>query len=195
MAQPSPKVDEFLARAKRWQAEMAALRAIILSCPLQEDLKWHWPCYALQGSNVVLVHGFKEHFDALFFKGALLKDAKGLLVKPGEHHEGARQMRFTSLAEVAEKAADLRAYVKEAIAIEQAGLKVERKPGAAAAMPAELKAELAKDKALKAAFEALTPGRQRAYCLFIGSAKQPETRVARIAKWRPQILRGKGMAD
>jgi uncharacterized protein YdeI (YjbR/CyaY-like superfamily) len=193
-AQTNPKVDGFLRIAKTWQEEMTKLRAIILDCQLDEDLKWRSPCYTYQGSNVVLIHCFKEYCAILFFKGALLKDPKRLLAQPGST-QAARQLRFRNIGEINSREATVKAYIREAIEVEKAGLKVQLKKTSDIPIPAEFKARLEQSKALKAAFGALTPGRQRGYIMFFSSAKQPQTRESRIEKWMPQILRGKGLDD
>jgi len=192
---PPRSTDAFFARAKTWREEMAQFRAIALACGLDETLKWGKPCYTAGGANIALIQPFKDYCALLFFKGALLKDAKGLLVPPGENSQSARQARFTSAADIAKAAATLKTYIREAIAIEKAGLKVELKTIDEHARPAELDAAFDEAPALRAAFEALTPGRQRAYLLHFGGAKQAATRASRIAKCAPQILAGKGLND
>jgi uncharacterized protein YdeI (YjbR/CyaY-like superfamily) len=194
-SETNPKVDAYLARAEKWREEMTLLRKILLSLPLTEELKWGKPCYTFQDKNVVLVMGFKNYCSLLFAKGALLKDPKGLLIKAGENTQAARQMRFTEMRQVVDRKAFVKAYLEEAIAAEKAGLEVTYKKITQHKMPEELQKKLAKDAALKKAFAALTPGRQRAYYLHFSSAKQPATREARIEKCRAQILAGKGMND
>jgi uncharacterized protein YdeI (YjbR/CyaY-like superfamily) len=191
----NPKVDGFLRKAKTWRDEFEKLRAIALDCRLAEDLKWGKPCYALDGGNVVLIQGFKEYCALLFFKGALLKDPQGLLVKPGENTQASRQIRFTKAAEIAKQKTVLKAYVRQAIEVEKAGLKVPHQKTADLTVPDEFRRQLDKSRALKTAFEALTPGRQRAYILYFAGAKQSQTRASRVEKCLPQILRGKGLAD
>ena len=191
----NPKVDAVLGKAQKWQEEFEKLRAIALSCPLTEELKWGQPCYSLEGANIVLIHGFKEYCALLFFKGALLKDEKGLLVQQTENVQSARQIRFTGLKEITKLEPVLKAYFKEAIEVEKAGMKVEMKKTSEFAMPEEFEKVLKKNAALKKAFEALTPGRQRAYLLHFAAAKQSATRESRIEKWTPQILAGKGLMD
>ena len=191
----NPKVDAYLAHAKKWREEMALLRKILLSCPLTEELKWGKPCYSFEGKNVVLIIGFKNYCSLLFGKGALLKDAKGLLVKAGENTQAARQMRFTELRQITDRKAIVKAYVEEAIAAEKAGLEVTYKKITEHKMPEELHAKLEASPALKTAFHALTPGRQRAYYIHFSSAKQAATREARIEKCRKQILEGKGLNE
>lgn len=194
MKRLNPQVDGFL-RKTPWKAELTELRRILLKHPLVEEVKWRWPCYSFEGHNVVLMHGFKAFCALLFFKGALMKDAKGVLVRPGENTHAGRQMRFAGLSDVAAIEAMLDAYVEEAIALEKSGVKVERKPAADVSIPDELVKALKKTPALKKAFGTLTPGRQRQYILYFSSAKQAATRESRIAKHAPRILDGKGMDD
>jgi uncharacterized protein YdeI (YjbR/CyaY-like superfamily) len=191
----NPEVDAYLARAKTWQQELAALRKILLEFPLREKLKWGKPCYSFDGHNVIVVQPFKQHCALLFCKGALLRDAEQLLVRPGENTQAARQFRFTDVAGIAEHRAILRAYLAEAIAVEKAGLEVTYKTLDQHEVPAELQQRLDASPALKNAFESLTPGRQRAYFLFIAGAKQTETRAARVEKCAPRMLQGKGLKD
>ena len=195
MNDTNPKVDAFLKRTKEWQEEFTRLRAIILACDLTEELKWGWPCYSFDGTNVVLMHGFKEYCALLFFKGALLKDPKGILIQQTKNVQSARQIRFTSVSEIAKMKTGVKAYVKEAIEIEKAGLKVNFKKTKEFDVPEEFKRVLAKNAALKSAFKALTPGRQRAYLLYFSQPKQAKTRQARIEKNVQQILNGKGLND
>lgn len=184
-------VDFFFNKESQWKKEYAQLRSIILGCGLTEELKWGKPCYTFNGNNVVLIHGFKEYCALLFHKGALLKDTHDLLVQQTENVQAARQVRFTSLKEIVKLKAVLKTYVYEAIEVERAGLKVKMKKTSAFPMPVEFK-EALKDRELKAAFEALTPGRQRGYLLYFSAAKQSKTRVARIEKSIPDIFEGKG---
>ncbi|MEZ4945633.1 MAG: DUF1801 domain-containing protein [Cyclobacteriaceae bacterium] len=184
-------VDFFFNKESKWQKEYAQLRSILLACGLSEELKWGKPCYTFDGNNVVLIHGFKEYCALLFHKGALLKDTHGILVQQTENVQSARQIRFTHLKEIVKIKATLKAYVYEAIEIERAGLKVKMKKTAEFPMPLEFK-EALKDRELKAAFEALTPGRQRGYLLYFSQAKQSKTRIARIEKSIPDIFDGKG---
>jgi uncharacterized protein YdeI (YjbR/CyaY-like superfamily) len=195
MNRRNPKVDGFLRKARQWREEFAALREIILELPLEEDMKWRWPCYAAGGRNVVLMHGFNQHCALLFFKGALMKDPKGLLVKPGENTQGSRQIRFTRLQDVLKLKSALKAYIGEAIELEKSGAKLELKKTSDFAIPAEFQKKLDEISGLKAAFDGLTPGRQRAYILHIASAKQSKTRESRVAKCLPRILKGKGLDD
>ena len=190
----NPKVDRFLQRIDKWQEESGKLRAILLDCPLSEELKWGQPCYTLQGKNIVLIGGFKEYCTLLFFKGALLNDPQGTLVAPGQTQAG-RQIRFTSLGQIVAMESILKTYIHEAIEVERAGLKVKLKEHSEFSLPEELQMKLDEIPALKAAFQALTPGRQRAYMLHISAAKQPRTRESRVEKCMPQILAGKGLTD
>ena len=191
----NPKVDVFLGEDEKWQEEFKKLRRIILDCQLDEELKWGKPCYSFQGNNIVLIHGFKEYCALLFFKGALLKDARGILVQQTENVQAARQIRFNSVREIIALEPILKAYILEAIEVEKAGLKVPLKKTTEFTVPEEFKKKLDEDPALKSAFEALTPGRQRGYLLYFSSAKQSKTRESRVEKWMPQILKGKGLDD
>ncbi|MVT08402.1 hypothetical protein GO493_09050 [Chitinophaga sp. ysch24] len=191
----NPKVDAFLDRSEKWQEEFEKLRMIVLDCGLTEELKWGVPCYAYQGGNIVLIHGFKEYCALLFFKGALLPDPNSILVQQTENVQAARQIRFTSLREITKMESILKAYVFEAIEIEKSGLEVVFKKTKEFDMPEEFREKLDKDPALKTAFEGLTPGRQRGYLLYFSSAKQAKTRISRIEKYVPQILDGKGLED
>ncbi len=191
----NPKVDEFINNAKSWQEEYIKLRSIILDCELTEEFKWMHPCYTLNNKNIVLIHGFKEYVALLFHKGALLKDLEGILVQQTENVQAARQIRFTNLQEIVEKEAVIKAYIHEAIAVEEAGLEVELKKNEEYSVPEELQQKFAENPAFKEAFEALTPGRQRAYLLHFSQAKQAKTREARIEKYLPHILEGKGLND
>jgi uncharacterized protein YdeI (YjbR/CyaY-like superfamily) len=195
----NPAVDFYFSKAKKWQEELEALRSIILGCGLTEELKWGVPCYTFENDKkshkIVLIHVFKDYCAVLFFKGALLKDTKGILIQQTENVQSARQIRFTEVSEIVALKTTIKAYIKEAIAVEKAGLKVVMKPTAEFAMPEEFQAKLDASPALKTAFEALTPGRQRGYLLHFGAAKQAKTREARIEKCMPQILNGKGLDD
>ena len=191
----NPKVDFYFDKAQKWQKELAQLRTIALGCGLTEELKWGCPCYTAQNSNIVLIHVFKEYCGLLFFKGALLNDPKGILVQQTKNVQAARQARFTNVQEIVEKTPILKAYIFEAIEIEKAGLKVNLKKTEEFSMPAEFKDKLKELPALKKAFTALTPGRQRAYLLYFSAAKQSATRQSRIEKYMPQILEGKGLND
>ncbi|HZZ57735.1 MAG TPA: YdeI/OmpD-associated family protein [Opitutaceae bacterium] len=194
-AQSNPKVDAFLASADRWREEMTRLRKIVLGFPFAEELKWSKPCYSFEGGNVAIIIPFKESCALMYCKGALLKDAKGVLEKPGEHTQGARWIKFRSVPEVVRMEPTVKAYLKEAIAAEKAGLQVKYRKTSDYKVPPELEKAFAHAPALKAAFAGLTPGRQRAYLLFISSAKQSQTREARIEKHRQRILAGKGLND
>lgn len=199
----NPKVDFYFSKEGQWQEEIKVLRTIILNCGLTEELKWGTPCYTFPGamgsskSNIVLIHVFKEYCALLFFKGALLHDAKNILIQQTENVQSARQMRFTDVKEIIKLKASIKAYIFEAIEVEKAGLKVAFKKTAAYAVPEEFKKRLAAkgSASLKKAFDALTPGRQRAYLLFFSAPKQSKTRESRIEKCVPQILNGKGLND
>jgi uncharacterized protein YdeI (YjbR/CyaY-like superfamily) len=191
----NPKVDAFLKKAAKWREEFGQLRRIVLDCGLTEELKWGKPSYSHEGANVVLIHGFKEYCALLFFKGALLKDSRGILVQQTENVQAARQIRFTNVREITGMKTVLKDYVQEAIKVEKAGLKVDYKKTAEFKMPEEFQRKLDKNRALKTAFESLTPGRQRGYLLYFSAAKQSKTRESRIEKCTPQILKGKGLED
>ena len=191
----NPKVDAFLRKAKKWQQEFKKLRTIILDCELTEELKWGCPCYTFQDRNVVLIHGFKEYCALLFFKGALLKDAKRILIQQTENMQAARQIRFRNVREVVELEPILKAYVHEAVEVEKAGLQVNFKKTAEFRMAEEFQKKLDEIPALKTAFKALTPGRQRAYLLHFSQPKQSKTRGSRVEKCMRQILDGKGLND
>ncbi|MRW86011.1 hypothetical protein GJ698_18215 [Pseudoduganella sp. FT26W] len=181
--------------SKKWQEEFDALRSIIDSSGLKEEVKWGQPCFTLDGRNIVLIHGFKEYCALLFFKGALMKDPKHLLIQQTENVQAARQIRFTGLAEIEHQEKTLKAYIKDAIALEQSGAKVEKKTTAEFPFPEELERKMDDLPALRTAFESLTPGRQRAYLLHFSSAKQAKTRESRIEKVVQRILDGKGLDD
>ena len=191
----NPKVDFYFIKAKNWQKELEQLRMIVLDCGLTEELKWGVPCYTFQGANIVLIHTFKEYCAVLFFKGALLNDANGILVQQTENVQAARQVRFTHVREIVRMETNLKAYIYEAIEVEKAGLKVPLKKTAAFNVPEEFQKKLDKKPALKIAFNALTPGRQRAYLLYFSSPKQSKTRESRIEKYMQQIIDGKGLND
>jgi uncharacterized protein YdeI (YjbR/CyaY-like superfamily) len=195
MNETNPKVDGFISRAHQWRAEFEQLRRIVLDSPLTEELKWGVPCYTVDGKNVVLMHGFKEYCALLFVKGALLSDPAGILITQTENTQSARQIRFTSEDEIVELEPALKAYLHQAIEVEKAGLKVDFKPTAEFNLPEEFRTQLAENPALKTAFEALTPGRQRGYLLYFSAPKQSKTRTARVEKYIPQILAGKGLDD
>jgi uncharacterized protein YdeI (YjbR/CyaY-like superfamily) len=191
----NPKVDFYFSKAKKWQEEITQLRTIVLDCHLTEELKWGCPCYTFKEDNIVLIHVFKEYCAVLFFKGSLLKDSKGVLIQQTKNVQAARQMRFTNVQEIVKMKTTLKAYIYEAVKVEEAGLKVPMKKTAAFETPEEFKKKLDKDATLKTAFKALTPGRQRGYLLYFSSAKQAKTREARIEKCMPQIIKGKGLDD
>ncbi|MGV3662558.1 MAG: YdeI/OmpD-associated family protein [Prosthecobacter sp.] len=190
----NPQVDAFITAARQWRPEFTALRELLLKTPLIEELKWRQPCYTFEGSNVIILQGFKACCAMMFTKGALLKDAKGLLHKPGENTQAARRFEFTSVAEIAKLKTTISAYLKEAIEIEKAGLEVEFKKEPEP-VPEELRAKFDASPVFQRAFDALTPGRQRAYILHFSSAKQSSTRTARIEKCTPDILKGRGLND
>ena len=191
----SPKVDEFISKAQKWQEGFEKLRMIILDCQLTEELKWGVPCYTFQGANIVLIHGFKEYCAILFVKGSLLKDANGILIQQTENVQAGRQIRFTNVQEIVEKEAILKTYIYEAIEVEKAGLEVNFKKSTEFIIPEELQNKFDEIPALKTAFEALTPGRQRAYILYFSEPKQSKTRESRVEKCMQQILSGKGLND
>ena len=191
----NPKVDFFFEKASKWQEEYKLLRTIVLDCGLIEELKWGVPCYTFQQTNVVLIHGFKDYCALLFHKGALLNDAEGILIQQTENVQAARQIRFTSLEQILEMKSILKAYIFEAIEVEKEGLKVELKKTTEFKMADEFQAVLDEMTELKTAFYALTPGRQRAYLLHFSAPKQAKTREARVEKYIPKILDGKGLED
>jgi len=189
------KVDFYFNKAKKWQEEIEKLRTIVLDCGLEEELKWGCPCYTLNKSNIVLIHVFKEYCALLFFKGALLNDTHNILVQQTENVQAARQMRFTSLREIIDLENIIKSTIHEAIDVERSGLKVEMKKAAEFKVADEFQAKLNAIPALKTAFEALTPGRQRGYLLYFSAPKQTKTREARVEKYMPQIMNGKGLDD
>lgn len=191
----NPTVDFFFNKSTKWQDEYRALRTIALDCGLTEELKWGVPCYTLQNNNIVLIHGFKDYCALLFHKGALLKDEKAILIQQTENVQAARQIRFTSMNEIKRLEKVLKAYIKEAMKVEKAGLKVELKKTSEFKMPDEFRKVLEDVPELKKAFYALTPGRQRGYLLYFSSAKQSKTRESRIEKYFDKILNGKGLED
>lgn len=195
MGNTNPKVDFFFEKDGQWAKEYDKLRKIVLACGLDEQLKWGQPCYMHGGSNIVLIHGFKEYCALLFFKGALMTDADGLLIQQTANVQSARQMRFTDAKQITQLAATIKAYIYDAIAVEDAGLKVTLKKVEEYPVPDEFQLVLDKNKKLKTAFYALTPGRQRAYLLHFAAPKQTKTREARIEKATPDILIGKGLND
>jgi uncharacterized protein YdeI (YjbR/CyaY-like superfamily) len=189
------KVDAFMKRQESWRAEFKALRELFLATELTEEFKWGWPCYALDGKNVALIHSFKEYIAILFTKGALLDDPKGILIQQTKNVQSARQIRFTSVRDVKKHEKAVKAYVKNAIAVERAGLRVKMKKTEEFEMPEELESKLHEIPKLEAAFAALTPGRQRAYIYHFSQAKQSKTRAARVEKHMPRILKGLGLDD
>ncbi|AZB41755.1 hypothetical protein CEF21_05250 [Bacillus sp. FJAT-42376] len=190
-----PKADEFLSKADKWKKEYETLRKLVLDCGLTEDFKWMHPCYTLDGKNVVLIHGFKEYCALLFHKGALLKDPHGILIQQTENTQAARQIRFTSVQEIADREALLKEYIHEAIEVEKAGLSVKGKEKTEYTVPEEFQNKLDELPSLKTAFDALTPGRQKAYIVYFTAPKQSKTRASRVEKYIPQILNGKGLRD
>jgi uncharacterized protein YdeI (YjbR/CyaY-like superfamily) len=191
----NPKVDFYFNKAKKWQEEFEKLRMIILDCGLTEELKWGVPCYTFEKRNIVLIHGFKEYCALLFFKGALLNDPRGILIQQTKNVQAARQIRFTSVREIVKMKPILKAYIYEAIEGEKAGLKVNFKKTTEFVIPEEFQDKLDEIPALKTAFDALTPGRQRAYVLYFSAPKQSRTREARVGKCMKRILSGKGLDD
>ncbi len=191
----NPKVDIFLSKADKWREEFLKLRMIALDSQLTEELKWGVPCYTFQNRNLVLIHGFKEYCALLFFKGALLKDTHGILIRQTENVQASRQVRFTGIREIIELEPILKAFVHEAIEVEKAGLKVELKKTSEYPIPQEFKNKLDGHPALKTAFNALTPGRQRGYIYYFSQPKQSKTRESRVEKCVSQILNGKGLND
>jgi uncharacterized protein YdeI (YjbR/CyaY-like superfamily) len=189
------KVDAYISKAKNWQQELELLRKIILECGLTEEFKWRNPCYTSENSNVIIIGGFKEYCGLMFFKGVLLNDAEGILIQQTENVQSARQIRFTSVGQIVKNKPIIKAYIYEAIEVEKAGLKVELKKNTELILPEEFTQILSKNAALKKAFNALTPGRQKGYNLYFSAAKQSSTRVQRIEKHTQQILNGKGLLD
>jgi len=195
MNRMNPKVDFCFSKAKTWREEFEKLRIIILDCGLTEELKWGVPCYTFEKRNIVLIHGFKEYCALLFFKGALLNDPKRILIQQTKNVQAARQIRFTTVREIVKMKPILKAYIYEAIEVEKAGLKVNFKKTTESIIPEEFQDKLDEIPALKTAFDALTPGRQRAYVLYFSAPKQSKTREARVGKCMRQILSGKGLND
>ncbi|MGP8253541.1 MAG: YdeI/OmpD-associated family protein [Terracidiphilus sp.] len=191
----SPKVDAFIGDAKKWQEELKRLRAILLDSELTEEFKWRQPCYTFQGKNVAILHGLKESCALGIFKGALLKDVHGVLTAPGPNTQSGRWIKFTSVREIAEMKSVLKAYLREAIEVEKSGLKVKLRKTSDLEFPEELQTMLDEFPDFKTAFEALTPGRQRAYIYHFSAPKQTKTRESRVLKCMPQILKGKGLLD
>ena len=195
MNKTNPKVDFFFRNSDKWQKEMEKLRKIVLDCDLTEELKWGVPCYTFQNSNILLIHEFKEYCAILFVKGALLKDPNAILIQQTENVQAARQVRFTNVREIVEMEPILKTYINEAIEVEKAGLKVNYKKATEFNIPEEFINKLEGVPGLQDAFEALTPGRQRAYLLYFSAPKQSKTRAARVEKYMQQILNGKGLND
>ena len=191
----NPKVDFYFSKAKKWKEELERLRIIVLDCGLTEELKWGVPCYTFQKNNIVLIHVFKEYCAFLFFKGVLLKDTDGILIQQTKNTQAARQIRFTNVREIVKMKPVLKAYIYEAIEVEKAGLKVQFKKLSELEYPEEFQNKLDEIPALKSAFNALTPGRQRAYTLYFSAPKQSKTRISRVEKCMKQILNGKGLDD
>lgn len=191
----NPKVDFFFDKATKWEKELEKLRLIVLDCGLEEELKWGVPCYTFQKRNIVLIHAFKDYCALLFFKGSLLKDEKGILIQQTENVQVARQIRFTNVKEIDKLKPSLKAYIFEAIEVEKSGLRAKLKKPTEFKVPEEFQKKLDKVASLKKAFYELTPGRQRAYLLYFAAPKQSKTREARIEKYKPQILKGKGLND
>lgn len=195
MNSTNPKVDWYFDKAEKWQEEVRKLRTIILDCGLSEELKWGKPCYTLGKDNIVLIHTFKEYCALLFMKGALLKDPQSFLIQQTENVQSARQIRFSNLREIIKLESTIKAYVKEAIEVEKAGLEIDFKKTKEFTIPEEFQQQLDKNAFLKSAFEELTPGRQRGYLLYFSGAKQSKTREARVEKCMPRILDGLGLDD
>jgi uncharacterized protein YdeI (YjbR/CyaY-like superfamily) len=191
----NPRVDEYIAKSKKWKEEFEILRKIILECDMKEEIKWNKPCYTFDKSNVVIIQGFKDYCALMFFKGVLLNDPKGILVKPGENSHAQRQLRFTNIQDIHAMESTLKAYLQKAIDVEKAGLEVNSVKKPELTVPEELEKKFAEMPPLKNAFESLTPGRQRAYILYFSKAKKSQTRVARIEKYIKKILDGKGLND
>jgi uncharacterized protein YdeI (YjbR/CyaY-like superfamily) len=191
----NPKANFFFTKAKEWKEEFEKLRMIVLGCGLTEELRWGCPCYTFEKRNIVLIHGFKEYCSLLFFKGVLLKDAKGILIQQTKNVQSARQIRFTNVREIVRMKTILKAYIHEAIEVEKAGLKVRFKTTSEFKIPAEFQNKLNAISALKTVFDALTPGRQRAYLFYFSQPKQSKTREARVEKCMQQILNGKGLNE
>ena len=195
MSKTNPKVDFYFNKAQKWQKEIKKLRTIVLDCGLTEELKWGCPCYTFQKSNIVLIHVFKEYCALFFFKGALLHDVNGILIQQTKNVQSARQIRFNNVRDVVDLESVLKSYIHQAIEVEQSGLKVNYKKTSDFTIPEEFQKKLNKSSALKKAFAALTPGRQRAYLFYFSQAKQSKTRESRVEKYIPQILNGNGLDD
>ena len=195
MNRTNPKIDWYFSKAKKWKQESKTLRTIVLGCGLTEELKWGKPCYTFQNSNIVLIHGFKDYCALLFFKGALLKDPKSILIQQTANVQAARQIRFTNVREIVKMEPILKTYIKEAIAVKKAGLEVTYKKASEFTIPEEFQSKLDEIPAVKTAFDALTPGRQRGYIFYFSAAKQSKTRVSRVEKCMHAILKGKGLNE
>ena len=195
MKKTNPNVDAVLRRALKWREELEALRTIVLDCGLTEELKWYQPCYTFQGKNIVLIHGFKEYCALLFFKGVLLRDPKGILIQQTQNVQAGRQIRFTNVREIVKMKPILKSYIQDAIEVERSGLKVRHKETSEYKVPEEFQKKLDDNPALKTAFAALTPGRQRGYLFYFSQPKRSETREARVEKCMQQIFRDKGLND
>jgi uncharacterized protein YdeI (YjbR/CyaY-like superfamily) len=191
----NPKVNWFFDKSTKWQEAYQELRELALSFDLTEELKWGCPCYTIGKSNIFLIHGFKDYCALLFMQGALLKDTKNILIQQTENVQSARQIRFANVEEILKNKSTIKSYIKEAIQLDKAGLKVELKKTTEFKMPDEFQLALNEMSELKTAFEALTPGRQRGYLLYFSSAKQSKTRNERVEKYIPKILDGKGLDD
>jgi uncharacterized protein YdeI (YjbR/CyaY-like superfamily) len=195
MNKTNPEVDAYLDQIQQWQDESRELRRIVLECQLTEELKWRQPCYTFQKANVVIIQGFKDYCALMFFKGALLQDTDGILIKPGRNTQAGRQVRFTNVREIVEMEAILKAYIQAAVDVERAGLQVKLKKTSDFEIPEEFQAKLDEVPGLKTAFEGLTPGRQRGYLHYFSSAKQSKTRASRVERHMQRILDGKGLND
>ncbi|MFS4459138.1 YdeI/OmpD-associated family protein [Bdellovibrio sp. HCB2-146] len=191
----NPKVDAFIKTQKKWKDEVTLLRQLALECGLNEDLKWRLPCYTLNDANIAIIQNFKDFVAIMFFKGFALKDPKGLLKQPGENSQSARRFEFTSVSEISKMKSTIKSYIKEAIKAEESNVKLDKKTTKQPKMPTEFKDKLDGNKKLKAAFENLTPGRQRLYLMHFSSAKQSATRIARVEKCIPKIMKGLGLND
>lgn len=191
----NPQIDEYIAKAKKWQNEMTALRSILLTCGLTEELKWRVPCYSFHGGNIILIGAFKDYCSLSFVKGELLNDSENILVSPGENSQSVKLAKFTNIEEIQSKEAILKAYIFEAVEVEKAGLKVPKPKSSNLEFPEELIEKMATDELFKTAFEALTPGRQRGYNMFFTAAKQSATRTTRIEKYEARIKNGFGIND
>jgi uncharacterized protein YdeI (YjbR/CyaY-like superfamily) len=191
----NPKADFYFAKGKKWSEEVSTLRKIVLDCGLNEELKWGVPCYTFEKRNILLIHVFKEYCALLFFKGSLLNDPSGILIQQTKNVQAARQLRFTNTKEIVKRKAIVKAYIYEAIEVEKAGLKVNFKKTSQFAVPIEFQKKLDSTPALKEAFDALTPGRQKGYLIYFAAPKQATTRDSRVEKSMPQILKGKGLTD